>query len=187
MPHLAPPIAGPVEVYASFIDPSAADIAERVPGSFMADDKDGKRVTLSSYGMMAVELQSPAGEKLQIKTGSAATITSPIPASLQASAPATIALWFVDEQTGIWKEEGSATKTGNSYVGQVKHFSFWNCDISVPAVNVTMTVKDQGGHPLVHVLVRIKRLHQNPSMAYGWTDSLGQVSGLVPANENLLT
>lgn len=178
--------SGPVEVYASFIDPSAADIAERVPGSFMADDKDGKRVTLSSYGMMAVELQSPAGEKLQIKTGSAATITSPIPASLQSSAPATIALWFVDEQTGIWKEEGSATKTGNSYVGQVKHFSFWNCDIGIPAVNVTMTVKDQGGHPLVHVLVRIKRLHQNPQFAHGWTDSLGQVSGLVPANENLL-
>lgn len=178
--------SGPVEVYASFIDPSAADIAERVPGSFMADDKNNRRVTLSSYGMMAVELQSPAGEKLQIKTGSAATITSPIPASLQASAPATIALWFVDAQTGIWKEEGSATKTGNSYVGQVKHFSFWNCDIGIPAVNVTMTVKDQGGHPLVHVLVRIKRLHQNPQFAHGWTDSLGQVSGLVPANENLL-
>jgi hypothetical protein len=45
----------------------------------MADDKDAKRVFLTSYGMMAVELQSTAGERLQLKSGSTATLTSPIP------------------------------------------------------------------------------------------------------------
>src|SRR5699024_2442392 len=88
---------GAVNVYAVYIDPTATDILERVPGSFMANDKDGKRVLLSSYGMMAVELESSAGEKLQIKTGGTATLTSPIPAAAQASAPATIPLWYVDE------------------------------------------------------------------------------------------
>ena len=74
---------GTVNVYAAYIDPSAADILERVPGSFMANDKDGKRVFLKSYGMMAVELQSTAGERLQIKSGNTATITSPITSSAQ--------------------------------------------------------------------------------------------------------
>jgi hypothetical protein len=53
---------GTVNVYASYIDPTASDILDRVPGSFMANDKDGKRVLLSSFGMMAVELESSAGE-----------------------------------------------------------------------------------------------------------------------------
>jgi hypothetical protein len=90
----------------------------------MADDKNGARVTLASFGMMAVELESASAEKLQIKSGSVATLTTPIPASAQANAPATIALWSVNEQTGIWKEEGTATKNGNVYVGDVKALFF---------------------------------------------------------------
>lgn len=175
---------GTVDVYASYIDPTAADILERVPGSFMANDKDGKRVFLTSYGMMAVELQSTAGERLQIKSGSTATLTSPIPSSAQASAPATIALWYVDEKTGLWKEEGVATKQGNNYVGTVSHFSFWNCDISVPAITLSATLKTATGQPLVNAWVVITSA-KNGS-ASGYTDSLGQVRGLVPAGTSLV-
>ncbi len=177
---------GTVNVYAAYIDPTSADIDETVPGSFMANDKNGARVTLSSYGMLAVELESTSAEKLQIKSGSVATLTTPIPSSLQSSAPATIALWSVDETTGIWKEEGTATKNGNVYVGDVKHFSFWNCDISIPAIHLSMTIHNTLGHALVHAHVRIKRTTGNLAQTYGWTDTLGHVSGLVPANEILL-
>lgn len=178
---------GTINVYAAYIDPSATDIPETVPGSFMANDKNNKRVTLSSFGMMAVELQSAAGEKLQVKSGATSTLTTPIPSALQSSAPASISLWSVDEQTGIWKEEGTATKQGNTYVGEVKHYSFWNCDVSVSAVNLSMTIKNSADSlPLVHALVRITRSGTYPTSAYGYTDSLGQVSGLVPSNENLV-
>lgn len=177
---------GTVRVFASYIDPTASDIAQTVPGSFMANDKDNNRVTLESYGMMAVELASDAGEKLQVAQGSAATLTSPIPVALQASAPATISLWFVDEQTGIWKEEGKAVKNGNNYVGEVKHFSFWNCDISIPAITLSLTLKTNEGVPVVHSLVRITRVNNPFSQTYGYTDSLGQVSGYVPQNESFV-
>jgi hypothetical protein len=63
----------------------------------MANDKDGKRVMLTSFGMMAVELEGASGEKLQIKSGSKAILTMPIPSSAQGSAPGSIALWSVDE------------------------------------------------------------------------------------------
>ncbi|MBC7946967.1 MAG: carboxypeptidase regulatory-like domain-containing protein [Chitinophagaceae bacterium] len=178
---------GTVKVYATYIDPTSSDIAQTVPGSFMANDKNNNRVTLASYGMLAVELESAAGEKLQIAPTSTATLTSPIPSSLLSSAPATIALWFVDEQTGIWKEEGTATKNGSNYVGEVKHFSFWNCDIGIPAVTLTATLKNNEGIPIVHGMVKIARSTGNFwDVAYGCTDTLGQVSGLVPANENLV-
>lgn len=174
---------GTVNVYASYIDPTAADISSTVPGSLMANDKDGKRVFLNSYGMMAVELESSAGEKLQIKADNEATLTAPIPSSLQSTAPATIALWYVDEATGLWKEEGTATKQGSNYVGTVKHFSFWNCDISIPAVTLSATLRTSKGQALVNTRVEIKA--DKYGATSGFTDSLGQVKGLVPANVNL--
>jgi hypothetical protein len=178
--------SGTINVYAAYIDPTKNDIAQTVPGSFMADNKDGKRVTLASYGMLAVELESSAGEKLQIASGKTSTLTSPIPSSILASAPNSISLWYLDEQTGIWKEEGTAVKNGNSYVGDVKHFSFWNCDYGFPAVNLSMTLKDPAGIPLVHVVVRIKALINGIGLeGFGCTDSLGKVSGLVPSNQTM--
>ena len=179
--------SGNVTVYAAYIDPTSSDINSIVPGSFMADDKDNNRVTLASYGMLAVELEGTTGEKLQISTGSKATLTTPIPLSLLSSAPATIPLWYVAEETGAWKEEGVATRNGNNYIGEVKHFSFWNCDINIPAVSVSLTVQTNEGNPLVFSQVRITALNSEYlGQADGWTDSLGQVSGLVPANQNLL-
>ncbi len=177
---------GTVNVYAAYIDPTAPDILERVPGSFMANDKDGKRVLLSSYGMTAVELESSTGEKLQIKSGNTATLTSPIPSAAQSSAPATIALWYVDESTGLWKEEGTANKQGNSYVGTVKHFTYWNCDVPVQTVKFTATFKTSKGQPLVNAEIIIKPTTGNYyGTAHGYTDSLGQVNGPIPANMNL--
>ena len=178
---------GTVNVYAAYIDPSASDIATRVPGSFAGTDKNGGRVLLTSYGMMAVELESAAGEKLQIKTGSVATLTTPIPTAAQSIAPSTISLWSVDEQTGLWVEDGTATKQGNTYVGDVKHFSFWNCDVSAQSIRISMTLHNSDSLPLVHVTVRITRSGTGwQSVGYGYTDSLGHVSGVVPPNETLL-
>lgn len=177
---------GTVNVYSSYIDPTDTRINQLVPGSFMANDKDGKRVTLASYGMLAVELESTTGEKLQIAPGSKATLITAIPTTLQAAAPASIPLWYVDETTGLWKEEGSATKNGSTYVGDVKHFSFWNCDAPFPTVNFTATVKTSDGLPVVHTTVTITMQTGNSYWtAYGITDSAGQVSGLIPANSNL--
>lgn len=178
---------GDVKVFAAYIDPTATDISATVPGSFTGNEKTRNRVTLSSFGMLAVELESAAGEKLQIKSGAEATLTTKIPGSRASSAPATIALWSVDEQTGIWKEEGTATKQGDSYVGTVKHFSFWNCDQPMNAVNLSLALKDVDSVPIVYAQVRITRSGTGLiTQASGYTDSLGQVSGLVPSNEALL-
>lgn len=179
--------SGDVKVYAAYIDPTSADIGKSVPGSFMADDADNKRVVLQSFGMLAVELIAASGEKLQVAPGSNATLTTPIPSSILQKAPASISLWYVDETTGIWKEEGTAQKNGNSYVGTVKHFSYWNCDIGLPAVNFTAIFKTADGEPLKNISTRISFIADtSTSFAYGYTDSIGWVSGLVPSGKNLV-
>ncbi|MCG2617626.1 carboxypeptidase-like regulatory domain-containing protein [Terrimonas sp. NA20] len=178
--------AGDVRVYAAYIDPTANDIGDAVPGSFMADNAGGDRVILASYGMMAVELESVASEKLQIAEGKEAVLTMPIPASLQTSAPASISLWYVNEETGVWKEEGKADRSGNTYTGRVKHFSFWNCDIGLPTVTLTLSLKNEKGLPLVHTAVRLKGTANGAlTQGHGFTDSLGSVSGLVLAGQLL--
>lgn len=176
---------GTVKVYASFIDPTLQDIAETVPGSMLANDKDGKKVILASYGMMAVEMESATGEKLQLSSGSTAKLHFEIPAGLQSSAPAQIPLWYVDETTGVWKEEGTATKNGTVYTGDVKHFTYWNCDVPGPTVNLTATLVNQQGQPLVFTEVDIRPAGSYAS-AHGITDSAGQLNGPVPANTNLI-
>jgi hypothetical protein len=74
--------------------------------------------------------------ELKLRTGKQAAIRYAIPAALQASAPATIPLWYYDSELGKWKEEGSATRNGDYYEGMVSHFSYWNFDHPV-------TVTDQ--------------------------------------------
>jgi hypothetical protein len=154
----------------------------------MGDDKNNKRVVLSSYGMLAVVLESTGGEKLQISTGNTASLIIPIPSSKVSSAPATISLWYVDELTGIWKEQGTAQKNGNSYVGTVKHFCYWNCDSPLPAIGFSATFKTSDGVPLTNTYIVIKPANSDSAFgfAHGYTDSLGQVSGLIPANINLV-
>ncbi|MEO6612670.1 MAG: hypothetical protein ABIT05_14700 [Chitinophagaceae bacterium] len=177
--------SGTVNVYATVIDPASPDISETVPGSFLGNDKDGKKVILTSYGMMAVELESANGEKLQISAGNTAYLSFVIPGGLRTSAPTQLPLWYVDETTGIWKEEGTATKNGNFYNGTVKHFTYWNCDVSGPRVNLTARFVSQNGQPLIYTEVVIRPVSGYAS-AHGITDSLGQINGPVPANTNLI-
>ena len=173
---------GSVKVYAAVIDPTSADISQIVPGSFQGTDANNYRVILTSFGMLAVELEGNSGEQLQIAPGKTAKLRFTIPSSLRSTAPATIPLWSVDETTGLWKQEGNATKGTDYYEGDVSHFSFWNCDVSSQTVFLEMTIVTAEG-PLSHVQVKLTR--PNGSSSYGYTDSSGHVGGLVPKNEAL--
>src|SRR6187549_1861594 len=173
---------GSVKVYAAVIDPTSADISQIVPGSFQGTDANNYRVTLTSFGMLAVELEGNSGEQLQIAAGKTAKLRFTIPSSLRATAPAAIPLWSVDETTGLWKQEGNATKGTDYYEGDVSHFSFWNCDVSIPTIFLELNLVTADG-PLSHVQVKLTR--PNGSSSYGYTDSSGHVGGQVPKNEAL--
>jgi hypothetical protein len=177
--------SGQVNVAMAWIDPSAPNLPEIMMGDLRGITTTGQERGLETFGMLGVELTSSSGQLLKIASGKIAELTFPIPASLAGNAPATIDLWHFDEATGRWKQEGTASKTGSNYVASVSHFSFWNCDAPYPLINLSLTlVNAANNQPLVNVQVRIKR--SNGSYGYGWTDSIGFVSGKVPKNEPLV-
>jgi hypothetical protein len=176
---------GTVNIAMTWIDPSAPNLPEILVGDLRGITTGGEERGLQTFGMLGVEMTGTGGQTLKIASGKTAELTFPIPASLLGNAPATIDLWHFDEVKGRWIQEGTATKTGNNYVAQVSHFSFWNCDVPYPLINLSLTVVNAANNqPLVNVLVRIKRT--NGSSATGWTDSVGFVSGKVPKNESLV-
>lgn len=176
--------SGSVAVSAFFIDPTVQGFTSVMPGDLRGITSSNQERGLESFGMMAVELNAAGGQKLQLASGKKATIKFPIPAALLSQAPATIPLWHFDETDGMWKEEGSATKQGNEYVGEVSHFSFWNCDAPFQLVNFEVLVRDQNGHAVVNAEVVIKKISDG-SLGCGRTDDAGRASGKIPANEAL--
>lgn len=176
---------GVVNVAMTWIDPTASNLPEIVPGDLRGLTTSNEERGLETYGMLGVEMTGPGGQVLKIAAGKKAELTFPLPAAISGTAPATIDLWHFDEATGRWKQEGTATKTGSNYIAQVSHFSFWNCDAPFPLINLCMTlVNAANSQPLNNVQVRIKRT--NGSYGSGWTDSSGNLCGRVPKNEALV-
>lgn len=176
------PYTGVVSVIMKHLDPSDPTTVDKMPGMLLAANSSGEERVLETYGMMKIELRGAASQKLQLSTS--AQIEMPISISQLASAPATIPLWHFDEALGYWKEEGAATKQGTKYVGTVSHFSWWNFDVQFPTVRLCVTVVNSNGAPLSNVKVGIRRA-SNSYTVNGFTNSQGQVCGLVPANETL--
>ncbi len=182
--------SGPVEVSAKWINPSADPaLIASMPGDARGLNKDNKLRFTSSLGMLAVELHGDAGQLLQIAAGKEATITIPIVSSLQGRAPATVSLWSLDEKNGFWKEEFTATKTGNSYVGKVSHFSFWEAATGLPVVMLRARIVNGASQPLVNTPVIVTPAGV-PWMAgygrFGYTDAAGYINAVVPASSNLV-
>jgi hypothetical protein len=179
------PYTGNVKVYAAWIDPTAPNLPLVVPGDLRGLNSSNGEYLLKSYGMVGAELKDDNGNPLKIATGKTATISFPIPTSLESTAPATIPLWHFDEATNRWREEGTATKTGNTYVGQVNKFSFWNVDVPANFVYLDMRLINSANNlPLANTLVKITSLATNTS-AYDHTNDSGYVGGFVPKNESL--
>ena len=175
---------GTVNVAAQWLDPTAADLARIMPGDLRAIDKNNTMKLLVTYGMAAVELKGSNGQVLQVAAGKKAKLTIPLPADLGSTAPATIPLWYFDEAVGLWKEEGSAAKVGNTYEGEVSHFSFWNCDLPNNYVQFDVTVHDHLGNPIPNAIVVITNTGDN-IQGTGYTDNAGYTYGAVP-NDNTL-
>ncbi|MBL0357449.1 MAG: hypothetical protein IPP72_11435 [Chitinophagaceae bacterium] len=174
---------GQVSVAAQWINPTGSDLNRVMPGDLRGLDSLGFMRVLTTYGMSAVELAGTSGELLQIALGKKASVTFPIPAVMTSAAPASIPLWHFNETNGLWIQEGNAVKSGSSYVGEVSHFSYWNCDLPNSTVPLTFTVVNANGGPLSNTFVDIRPTSPNSwSHAGGYTDSSGYVSILVTPN-----
>ena len=171
---------GDINVSVNKISPEGPNFSMRIPGGDLrATRTNGDDRRLYSYGMIDVVLTGDNGESINTTPGSNTQIRMPIADNMLADAPNEIPLWHYDDLTGIWVEEGIATKSGNEYIGNVSHFSYWNWDVPTQEAGVYGTVLDCEGSPMANVLVIIGQ--QSVS-----TNSSGEFNTLVPSGQNFL-
>lgn len=174
------PYNGMVKIYTYWLDPSNSSSFEQMPGNLTGRNIDGEERALQTFGMMAVELEDPSGNLLNIAPGKTAALKFPIPTSMSSQASSEIPLWHYDINKAVWIEEGIASKIGSDYIGQVSHFSFWNCDFPFPLVIVKGKVVNQSGIPLAFAKIEIEDKTRSQK-GYGYTSFDGSFEGKVPA------
>ncbi|MFT3909905.1 MAG: carboxypeptidase-like regulatory domain-containing protein [Ferruginibacter sp.] len=181
------PYSGNIHVAAHLYNQNSIEQwSKMMPGDQRGIDSNAHMQLLKSYGMLAVELTGDAGELLQIAAGKEATITTPIPAALSADAPASIPLWSFDVANGLWKQEGATTKNGNTYTGNVQHFSFWDGATGVPVVNLTAQVLNNALQAIGNIYICIRRADDPNIGTSSFTNNHGNVSGAILANTDLI-
>lgn len=128
-----------------------------LPGDYRAIDASSTETELLSYGAVHAEFRDGGGGKLNLRPGATAEIRVPISDAQLPSAPASIAIWSLDEKSGKWIEEGTSTKQNTAdgwmFVGKTTHFSELNMDVA-------------GNDPAQATCVRF----EIGSSLAGWTD-----------------
>lgn len=175
------PYQGEVRVHSAYLDPTREDLQEVMPGNLLAVDTDNELQLLKTFGMVNVELEDPAGNPLQLSQN--ATIKMDVPAALLSDAPASIPLWHFDETNGVWLEEGAAVLENGAYVGEVAHFTWWNCD--VPQNFIFLEGQLQFSSTTPQLDIRITNLTDNTTGVTNISNK-GHFNGMVPKNVPLL-
>src|SRR5688572_13299289 len=167
---------GQVKVFARHISPGANNFEAIIPGGdLLAINALGDEQSLYSLGMIEAKLYDNTGlNEIKLAPGKTAALKFPIHASQNAVALSTVPMWHLDEETGIWQEEGTGTKTGNFYIANVSHFSTWNCDYPGERTDIEGKVVDCQNNPIANVTVTINGF-MNVT-----TDNTGSFSTWVP-------
>ena len=182
------PYIGTVQTFDTYMDPTDPNFYKYMPGDLRGIGSNGLETALVSYGIIAAQFQDLGGNQLQLTSGQTAKLVFAIPDTLQGSAPATMPLWYFNDSTGRWIQQGSVTRSGNSYIGQVSHFTYWTCAVPVATVTYNARLKDQFGNPLAftHVYFTSDQAQSGFNTISSYSDSTGYVQGLLPQSESLV-
>ena len=175
------PYNGPVNMSVRYLDPTAQNFGVLVPGGDMvARREDQSTSILYSYGILRVEMKDPSGSPLQLAPGSTSTLVMNIPAEQLSTAPHQIPLWYFDEESGVWQEEGFATREGNRYIGAVTHFTDWNCDAPTEGATIIGRLVDCEDNA-AYGIVEFGQTTSDPQSSTETGESDGRFSRRVPS------
>jgi|GEM_PF-2529418 len=174
--------SGQVNAFVRHLAPTDPNILSIMPGALRGADAGGEKV-LETYGMLTVELEGSAGQKLQLAENNLATIKAAVPSTLLADAPSTIPLWHFDEEAGIWMHDGEAKLENGSYIGTVTHFSTWNYDIPNSPARLIGKVTGDDGLPIAGLFIDFTRNDRRHSG--GRPDNEGNFVAQLPLNTDL--
>ena len=148
---------GTIHANLTAINPSL-DI-DLMPGD-MSVEKDGQLASIESYGAINVEFKDENNNRLNLAPSTTATIRIPI-STKGSTVPNTIPLYFFNEDTGLWIQEGTATRNGDYYEGTVEHFSTWNADYLFENITIHGCVKDTDNNSISNAFIRLEGINYN--------------------------
>jgi uncharacterized protein (TIGR02145 family) len=154
---------GTANVYLVNFQPSSPDFSESSPGASDLEgvQKNGTKTLLYSFGTLSVEIEDQNGNPLQLKPNRLAEVKMKITANQVSVAPPEMPLWFFDQNTGSWKEEGNVIKAGGGsdyYVGDVSHFSSWSASNPTGRGTLKGKIVDSLNKPVPGIKVRVGQL-----------------------------
>lgn len=132
--QLAP---GAVMAQVTTLDPRTRPAA--MPGSYL-QSVGGSTQAIESFGVIHIEAKDRAtGQPRELIPGAMAVVH--IPAGQPGAAlPTTVALSHLDESSGLWVQEGSATLRGHGaslhYEGTVSRLGYWSATRPVDTIQV---------------------------------------------------
>lgn len=145
-------VNGNIDLTITPVDVSRPATLAAFPGEF-SGVLEGALTDTPIISLGTVEFEfSQNGQPLQLAAGQTADVTIPIYMSTyQDGSPIMtgdlIPLWSLNEDTGIWQQEGMGTvvastdsPSGLAMQATVSHFSWWNCDVSMNAAQAIVTV-----------------------------------------------
>ncbi|WP_052736508.1 carboxypeptidase regulatory-like domain-containing protein [Aquincola tertiaricarbonis] len=145
--------AASVNVSLTPIDPSVNP--QLMPGDFTAGSAAAPQL-IESFGALQIDIRDASGAAYNLAAGRTATLRIPL-GTRSPTPPATVPLFFMNEATGRWVQEGSATLQGTMpnqyYEGSVTHFSTWNADQVAETVRLSGCVRDAAGQPVANAQV----------------------------------
>jgi protocatechuate 3,4-dioxygenase beta subunit len=185
------PFTGSVYAEYLYFDPGNSVNLDAFPGNFSGVQTDGTEVMFETYGFINASFYDAANTniKLSLASGVSALITVPIPLQLQSNAPQDIPMWYYNESTGKWMEEGAATKVGNTYQGSVSHFTWWNFDAKIPVnrqafLTGKVVMNDANNTPVADAMVVCSGVSYFGNTG-AVTDANGNFSIIVQANSQV--
>jgi uncharacterized protein YfaP (DUF2135 family) len=157
------------------------------PGLLTGDYRttnNGADAWLESFGAASVVLTDAAGGSYNFATGQSATIR--IPASTRASTlPNSVPLYWFNEATGLWVQEGTATLGGTApnqyYEGSIARAGDWTAAQVISTVLVSGCVVDETGAAVTRARVEAEGVTYS-GMSNALTDGYGNFS--VPVRTN---
>lgn len=179
------PYTGAVTAGAALIAPSMPDYFDYMPATSRGINTAQEEKGIKSYGIAAIELTGSNGERLDLADGKTARFTMQIPPDYRKVAQATIPTWRLNDSTGLWKEEGIATKQGNFFTGNITSLTAWNFGYPIDLVDFKAVLKDQFGKPMFPCSVVFYSNEDSLKISREVTDSSGTLTCKVPAKTKL--
>ncbi|MDC1068166.1 hypothetical protein OAQ99_03285 [Candidatus Kapabacteria bacterium] len=143
---------GNAEVRTTWFNPTSDQFLNMFPGNFEGEREDGTTTSIESFGFIDVEIWA-GSQKLNLADGKTASIKVPVPNEIKNRAPQTIPLWHYDMNQAKWIEDGAASLEGDFYVGEVSHFTRWNCDVPQTVSFIEGYVVNENGQDLAHARI----------------------------------